>query len=101
MYKIILANGYVLDDLRKEISYYVSDKPIDQEVLKDNLYRIEISHDGIRNQLKNMKLVSYYQKENGETGFAIESVSEMELEIAKIRSNLDYIAMMTGVNILK
>ena len=107
MIKITLANGKQIADLTMNGNNYVSESVIDRAIFSNNLHRMLVEktttdQDGnpviTKQQYENMSLV-YFDVQNGKTYFVINPVSELEMQIAKIRSNIDYLAMMTGNDI--
>lgn len=74
---------------------YESEKAIDESIFtSDNLSSVVI--DGVAQG--SMKLVHSYPF-NGGTRFALREYTEEEKTLAKMRSNLEYLAMMSDVEI--
>lgn len=107
MITITLANGKQLTNLHMDGNNYVSTQVLDPSVFTNNLHRIHIEEtiriDGEThhrsNQYENMSL-DYFAVKDGKTYFVLNPVSPLEMQIAKIRSNIDYLAMMTGNDIM-
>jgi hypothetical protein len=96
IYKITLADGTVIDDLKLNGNNYISKEVIYPEVFNGNCSPIVIS-DGINNEVHgNMELVQVVEV-NGEYWFVLRDISLEELDRIKTRSDIEYIAMMTDV----
>lgn len=99
MITITLANGNQLTNLYMDGNNYVSNQILDQSVFTNNLHRVHIEDAGHIAQYENMSL-AYFHVQNGKTYFVLNSVSPLEMQLAKMRSNIDYLAMMTGNDIM-
>lgn len=108
MITITLANGKQLTNLYMDGNNYVSEKAINPTIFLHNLHRILVQEETIHadgtktvgaHQYENMSL-DYFSVQNGKTYFVLNPVSPLEMQIAKIRSNIDYLAMMTGNDIM-
>lgn len=99
VYTITLSDGRQIKDLTMNGNTYVAPVNFDLSIFTNNLTRIEISDGETRSQYENMQL-TYFNHVGNQTWFVLGPVSELDLRIAKIRSNIDYIAMMTGTDIL-
>lgn len=98
IYTITLEDGTQLKNLRLNGNNFVSDKEIVPSVFNGRLGRVIIS-DGENEEVhKNMALVQVTKMGN-EYLFILRDVSPEEIEKAKLRADLDYLAMMTNVEI--
>lgn len=107
MITITLANGKQLTDLYMDGNNYVSNQILDPSIFTNNLHRIHVeeteridneTHHRV-NQYENMSL-DYFVVRDEKTYFVLNPVSALEMQIAKMRSNIDYLAMMTGNDIM-
>lgn len=102
MYVITLADGTVIADLSKNGDMYISKTEIDPSIFEFNCSPITIN-DGERDEVhEHMALITLYDEDNDgvpEYWFALRDVSEAELEKIKMQSDIEYLAMMTGVEL--
>lgn len=97
-YKIKLADGTVVEDLKINGNNFISNKVIDQNIFDGNCSPVIIS-DGTREDTHdNMELVQITNT-NDEYWFVLRDISVAELKQLKIQSDIEYIAMMSGVEL--
>ncbi|MBQ7216811.1 MAG: hypothetical protein IJS39_12610 [Synergistaceae bacterium] len=105
-YSVILSNGTELRDLRLSGNCFVSKVPVSAETFSGGLDRVTISgtQDGIEpcayelGEHKAMELGRVFTV-SGEWYFWLEEPSTEELRRLKDRADIEYIAMMTGVEL--
>ena len=98
IYTIILYDGTEIKDLTKNGNNYISDTLIDESMFLDNLIQIEeISYDGI--VYHTMIKIAHITKTNNKWWFSFTPLSEYDLLELKIKSDIEYIAMMTDIDI--
>lgn len=98
IYKITLADGTVIDNLRMNGNNYISDTELTADMFLGNLSTVTIN-DGERDVVyKNMSLVQIV-KYDEEYWFILRTMTKRELQDLKNRSDIDYIAMMTDVEL--
>jgi hypothetical protein len=96
IYTITLADGTLIENLRLNGNNYISTEPINAVIFEGNCSPIVIS-DGTHNETHdNMELIQITEV-NGEYWFVLRDISLEELKQIKIRSDIEYLAMMTGV----
>ena len=96
IYTITLADGTFIENLRLNGNNYISTEPINAVIFEGNCSPVVIS-DGTRNETHdNMELVQITEV-NGEYWFVLRDISLEELKQIKIISDIEYLAMMTGV----
>lgn len=98
MYTVKLNDGTEISDLRINGTVYISQDQIDENIFKDNLLHVVVTSVDMTREYNNLELVLFEEKD-GETTFAFREISESELMFEKIRSDLEYLAMMTDVDI--
>lgn len=97
-YTITLADGTTIDNLALNGTNYISKKPVTSDVFAGNCSPMIISDGEIEELHENAELVQI-KNYNGEYWIAFRDVSKQELKEAKIRSDIDYIAMMTDTDL--
>lgn len=98
IYKITLADGTVIENLRLNGNNYISDSEITADMFLGNLSTVTIN-DGEKDTVyKNMDLVQIV-KYDDEYWFILRTMTKRELQELKNRADIDYIAMMTEVEI--
>ena len=97
-YTITLADGYFLDDLKLNGDNYISTEPIKPTVFDGNCSPVVIS-DGTHDEIHdNMELVQITELD-GKYWFVLRDFSADELAQIKMRSDIEYVAMMIDVEL--
>lgn len=97
-YTITLADGTELTDLRLNGNNYISDVPVSEDIFEDNCAPLTVS-DGENEEVhENAELIQVAQY-GSEYWVAFRDLSPAELESAKMRSDIEYLAMMTDVEL--
>lgn len=98
LYSVTLENGVAIDNLIMNGNNFISKVPVTEELFDGNLGTVTIS-DGSKEEVhKNMDLVQITEKDN-EWWFVLRDMSNDELERAKLRSDLDYLWMMSNIEV--
>lgn len=97
-YTITLADGTVLDNLTLNGNNYVSAVEITKDIFNGNLSTVTISDGEHTHTHKNMKLVQLVHYDDGYY-FILRKLSPSELQDIKNRSDIDYIAMMSDIEL--
>lgn len=98
IYKVTLADGMVIDNLRLNGNNYISEKELSADMFLGNLGTVTIN-DGEKDVVyENMTLVQL-AKYDDEYWFILRTMTKKELQEIKNRSDIDYIAMMTDVEL--
>ena len=97
-YEITLPNGVKLKNLRLNGNNYIAQGPIDFEIFKGQCHRIEISDGEDVDILENVECVPTLQI-GDEQWFIFRQVSAEEIAAAKVRSDIEYIALMCDVEL--
>lgn len=98
IYKIILADGTVIDNLTMNGNNFISDAVIAASIFEANCCPVTIN-DGMTDEVhENMELVQVTSVE-GKSWFVLRDISEKELEQAKMKSDIEYLAMMCDVEL--
>lgn len=108
MYKITLANGDILDNVDVNGTVFISKTPIVDSTFNHNLSPVNIELIGekspwdmtdLEGHHENMNYVILPDTPEGEWHFVLYDIPESEMRIAKILSDIEYLAMMTDVEL--
>ena len=97
-YSITLSDGTTITNLTLNGNDYISRTPIDPNIFSYNCSPIVISddmHDEIHDNMELVQLI----KVNDEYWFILRDVSIEELAKIKLQSDIEYVAMMAGVEL--
>ena len=98
-YTITLADGTVLDNLKLNGDNFVSNTAINADIFNGNCSPVIIS-DGINSETHNhMELVQLTEQEPRKYWFVLREISDSELALIKIQSDIDYVAMMAEIEL--
>lgn len=98
IYKITLADGTVIDNLKLNGNNYISDTAVEPTTFAGNCSPTIIS-DGEHDEIHaNMALVQI-TKTGNEHWFVLRDISTEELSKIKMQSDIEYVAMMAGVEL--
>lgn len=98
IYTITLKDGTQIENLRMNGNNFISQEQINPEIFDGNLGEVTIN-DGENDELhENMELVQVTQM-GDEYWFVLRDIPASEIANEKLRSDLDYLAMMTDVEI--
>ena len=98
IYKITLADGSTIDNLKLNGNNFISEESIDPTIFKGNCSPVVIN-DGFNDELHNHMELVQITEVNGEYWFVLRDISLEELKQIKIQSDIEYLAMMTGVEL--
>jgi len=97
IYKIILSDGTIIDNLKLNGNNFISKESISSETFKGNCSPVTIN-DGSNDEVHNhMELVQITQDSIGDYWFILRDISTEELARIKMQADIEYVAMMTGV----
>lgn len=97
-YRITLADGTVLDNLKLNGNNFISNTAINADIFNENCYPVIIS-DGVNSETYNMELVQITEQEPGKYWFVLRELSASELARIKMQSDIEYVAMMAGIEL--
>lgn len=97
-YRIVLADGTEIGGLRMNGNNFVSDVPVDEAVFDGNLTPVTIYHGLIPEIHEYMELVQVTKMKN-EYWFVLRDISKSELDAMQVRADIDFLAMMTDVEL--
>lgn len=99
-YAITLTDGTILNNLKLINGSFYSEQPIMAGIFKNNLTNVTISGGEITEIHRQMKLANdfVFQTENS-WHFTLSDVSEEEIKMNQLRSDLEYLAMMSDIEL--
>ena len=98
-YTITLADGTVLDNLKLNGDNFISNTAINADIFNGNCSPVIIS-DGVNSEThNNMKFVQVTEQEPGKYWFVLREISDSELALIKIQSDIEYVAMMAEIEL--
>lgn len=98
IYTITLEDGTIIDNLGLNGNNFISKTEIIPEIFERNLGVVYINDGEINEEHKNMDLVQITRM-GEEWWFILRDIPENEIENAKLRADVDFLAMMTDVEI--
>ena len=98
MYKLILADGTEIKNLTKNGDNYISDKKINENLFKGNLSTLTITNGEETITMKNAELIQQVEYD-GKFWICFRELSERELKDIDMEAKIEYLAMMTDVDI--
>ena len=97
-YTITLSDGTEIKDLKLNGNNFVSKTPIDVKLFKNNLSHVTIYDGEIEDVHENMEFLGESIVPDG-YGFIIRDIPCATLKEMKLRSDVEYLAMMCGVDL--
>lgn len=98
-YKITLADGTEIGNLHLNGNNFISREVIEASTFVDNCSPVVIN-DGTEDVThQNMELVQISEQIPGEYWFILRDISDEELANAKMKSDIEYLAMMSNVEL--
>lgn len=96
-YTIKLVDGRVIDNLTLNGTNFVSNTEIKPEIFEDNLVNVEIG-DGFESEVHSNMQLAGISKYGEQWYFALIDIPESVLRERKLRSDVDYLAMMADID---
>lgn len=97
-YKITLSDGTVIDNLKLNGNNYISKEAVDPAIFTENCSPVVINDGTYDETHNNMELVQVTNV-NGESWIVLRDLSAEELSKTKLQSDIEYVAMMAGVEL--
>ncbi len=98
-YSITLADGTVISDLRLNGNNYISETPLTPELFDGNCSTVIFSDGETEETHSNMELIKLEQESDGTYWLILRAIPAERLEKMKMRSDIEYLAMMTDVEL--
>lgn len=95
---ITLADGTVIENLLRNGDNFISFESIEQNIFDGNCSPVLINDGEFEEFHENMELVQITEM-NGEYWFVLRDLTPDELEKIKMQSDIEYVAMMSGVEL--
>lgn len=92
---IALSNGTELTGLELNGNNYISPEKLTEDTFADGLSPVVINGE----EHEQMALVQCIQHEDGRTWFILRDVAAEEVAQAKLRADIDFLALMTDVEL--
>lgn len=102
MYKIVLSDGTVIDNLSMNGNNFVSESKLTEEEFEGKLSSVVIiDPDGNEEHHENMELVQIVNTDytDGKWYFVLRELTEDELWRAKMQGDMLYLSMMTDIEL--
>lgn len=93
MYTMVLSDGTIIENLRKNGDNYISASKLTADMFEGKLSEVTVKTSEDEVVMENMALVQITEM-NGEYWFVLRQFSSIELTIAKISSDIDFLAML-------
>lgn len=97
-YSITLADGTIIGDLKLNGNNFISKTKISHDAFADNCSPVTINDGEVEEVHENMELLQITEMGN-EYWFVLRDISKAEMEKIKMQSDIEYIAMMVGVEL--
>ncbi len=105
MYKITFSDGTVLGNLERNANNFISEQELSREYFAGKLEHVRIEYSGegaeaddLSGEYGRMKL-EYLKEQEGGTWFVLRELGREELAREQLRADVEYVAMMTGVEL--
>lgn len=98
-YKITLADGTVLDNLKLNGNNFIAKYPVDAAIFEGNCSPVVINNGEKDDIHPNMELVQVTRNELGEYWLVLRDLTKEELVAIKDRADIEYLAMMCDVEL--
>lgn len=109
MIKITLSDGTVLENIRLNGTTFVSNVPLDESIFENNMSPVDIEwvgdpersyiYPGIIDHHDNMLYQPIVSPIEGEYWFGLSDISKTDMEFAKDRADIEYLAMMMDITL--
>lgn len=97
-YRIVLADGQEIKNLRMNGNNFVSETPIDKSIFEGNLSTVTIYENNVPEVHEHMALVQLIQM-FGQYWFILRDMTQKELDEIQLRADVDFIAMMSDIEL--
>lgn len=98
IYKVTLADGTVIDNLKLNGNNYISEDTIDMSIFEGNCSPVTIS-DGTSEEIHSSMELVQITENGGKYWFILRDLSSDELAQMKMQSDIEYVAMMAGIEL--
>lgn len=98
-YQITLADGTVIENLKMNGNNFISSTEVTEGMFSDNCSSVVINDGTTDETHTNMELVQITTPVEGEYWFVLRDLTETELTNLKMQSDIEYVAMMAGIEL--
>lgn len=98
IYTMVLSDGTTIKNLRKNGDNYISASKLTSDMFEGKLSEVTVKTSEDEVVMENMDLVQITEMD-GEYWFVLRQFSATELAMAKMSSNIDFLAMMQDVEL--
>lgn len=98
IYTMTLADGTVISQLKKNGDNYISSEKLTEDMFQGNLSEVTVESEEGKETHSNMDLVQITTM-NGEYWFVLRPLSDIEMQMSMMESNIDFLAMMQDVEL--
>ena len=98
IYKITLSNGTVLDRLTMNGNNFISEEAVDASIFEEACSPVVINDGSSEEIHEHMELVQVTAV-GEKSWFVLRDIPQKELEQAKLKSDIEYLAMMCDVEL--
>ena len=98
IYTMVLSDGTIIENLRKNGDNYISASKLTADMFEGKLSEVTVKTSEDEVVMENMDLVQITEMD-GEYWFVLRQFSATELAMAKMSSNIDFLAMMQDVEL--
>ncbi len=99
IYTITLSDGTVLPNLSMNGNNFISNDDIDEEIFSGRLSTVEIYDGEETRSISPAELVRFKKEDDGAYHFVLRKISQDRLDAIKIQSDIEYIAMMSDIEL--
>lgn len=97
-YSITLSDGTIIENLTLNGNNFISARQIDEATFRHNCSPVIISDGENSETHENMELVQITERD-GEYWFVLRDLTKAELDNMKMQSDIEYIAMMSEIEL--
>jgi hypothetical protein len=97
-YTVTLADGTVIENLRLNGDNYISETAINAAIFTDNCSPVTID-DGISSEVHDYMELVQISEMGDECWFVLRDIPAEKLAKIRMQSDIEYIAMMTGIEL--
>ena len=98
IYTMVSSDGTTIENLRKNGDNYISASKLTSDMFEGKLSEVTVKTSEDEVVMENMDLVQITEMD-GEYWFVLRQFSATELAMAKMSSNIDFLAMMQDVEL--
>ena len=99
IYTMVLSDGTTIENLKKNGDNFISEIKLTADMFEGKLSRVTVKSSEDEVIMENMDLVQIVEMSDGKYWFVLRPFSTVELAMAKMSSNIDFLAMMQDVEL--